>query len=259
MPRLLDEIRFFPSYTQHISISNSMAEVLVNIYQLPRRNVHIILNGVDESKFEHNPDLGARFRRQHGIPTNASVVMGVAGRLVRDKGHPLLYHALSSLTRRHPGLFLLVAGSGPWASRYAELGPTVKVLGPLGPTELSGFYNSLDVFVNPTMRPQGLDLTLIEAMHCGKPILAPNFPSIVGNVILHEDFGYSFSPNVGSLVESLEMALRDGPEKLRRKGMACKEYAGSMFTSTKMASSYERFFLCMKNPQYCHYPLLSDC
>ncbi|KAK9268936.1 hypothetical protein L1049_000702 [Liquidambar formosana] len=259
MPRLIDEIRFFNSYTQHICISNSAGEVLVNIYQIPQRNVHVILNGVDDTKFVHDPEAGARFREKHGVPANVSLVMGVAGRLVRDKGHPLLYEAFSLIAERHPGVFLLVAGSGPWGRRYAELGPSVKVLGALEPSELSDFYNAIDVFVNPTLRPQGLDLTLMEAMHCGKPVLTPNYPSIVGTVVVNEGFGYTFSPNVKSFVEALEVVIRDGPKVLQRKGMACKEYAHSMFTATKMASAYERFFLCMKNTRYCHYPLPTDC
>lgn len=259
MPKLVEEIRFFRSYKQHICISNSAGEVLVNIYQIPQRHVHVILNGVDETEYAPDPEAGARFREKHGVPTNVSLVMGVAGRLVRDKGHPLLYKAFSSIVKRYPSLFLLVAGSGPWRRRYAELGPNVKVLGALEPLELSEFYNALDVFVNPTLRPQGLDLTLIEAMQSGKPVLTPNYPSIVGTVVVDEEFGYTFSPNVKSFVEALESAIRDGPNVLKRKGMACKNYVLLMFTATKMASAYERFFLCMKNPKYCQYPLPTDC
>ncbi|KAJ8764614.1 hypothetical protein K2173_006696 [Erythroxylum novogranatense] len=253
-------IRFFSSYKQHICISNSASEVLVNIYQLPQRNVHVILNGEDNTKFVQDPEVGARFRRRYGISVERSnVVMGVAGRLVRDKGHPLLYESFSLITKRYPGVCLLVAGAGPWGRRYAELGPNVKVLGALEPSELSEFYNAIDVFVNPTLRPQGLDLTLIEAMHCGKPVLTPNYPSIVGTVVISDEYGYTFSPNVKSLVEALEMVITDGPHVLRKKGTACKEYAISMFTAAKMALAYERFFLCMKNNIYCQYPLPTDC
>lgn len=259
MPRLVDEIKFFSSYTQHICISKSAGEVLVNIYQLPQRNVHVILNGVDETKFVEDPKAGFKFREKHGIPKNVSLVMGVAGRLVRDKGHPLLFEAFSSVVKHNPDLFLLVAGSGPWEKRYSELGSNVKVLGALESSELSKFYNAIDVFVNPTLRPQGLDLTLIEAMHCGKPVLTPNYPSIVGTVVVDDSFGYTFSPNLKSLIEALELAIYDGPQVLKRKGISCKDYALTMFTATKMASAYERFFLCMKNTRYCHYPLPTDC
>ncbi|KAL1194103.1 Phosphatidylinositol N-acetylglucosaminyltransferase subunit A [Cardamine amara subsp. amara] len=260
MPRLVDEIRFFPSYKHHICISNSAHEVLVNIYQLPKRNVHVIVNGVDHTKFVYSPESGVRFRAKHGVPhsNGADIVMGVSGRLVRDKGHPLLYEAFALIVKTYPQVYLLVAGSGPWAKRYAELGANVRVLGALEPEELSGFYNALDVFVNPTLRPQGLDLTIIEAMQCGKPVVTPNYPSIVGTVVVDERFGYTFSPNVRSLVETLDSVVRDGSRVLEMKGKACKEYALSMFKATQMASAYERFFMCMKNERYCWYPLSTD-
>ncbi|GMI63617.1 hypothetical protein like AT1G73160 [Hibiscus trionum] len=226
---------------------------------LPQRNVHVILNGVDETRFVHDPESGARFRRKHGIPQNVSVVMEVAGRLVRDKGHPLLYEAFSKISKTHTGVYLLVAGSGPWGKRYAELGSNVKVLGALEPSKLSEFYNANDVFVNPTLRPQGLDLTLMEAMHCGKPVLTPNYPSIVGTVVVNQSFGYTFSPNVESFVDALKSAIKDGPKVLQNKGIACRKHALSMFTASKMADAYERFFLCLKNPRFCQYPLPTDC
>lgn len=83
----------FQAIIKHICISNSATEVLVKIYQLPQRNVHVILNGVDETKFVHDPEAGVRFPEKLGVLANVSLVMGVAGRLVRDKGHPLLYKA----------------------------------------------------------------------------------------------------------------------------------------------------------------------
>ncbi|CAN6588033.1 unnamed protein product [Malus baccata var. baccata] len=229
--KLLQELLLIPKggyYTQHICISSSAGEVLMNIYQLPQRNVQVILNGVDETEFTQDQEAGARFREKHAVPSNASIVMGVAGRLVRDKGHPLLYEAFSSIVRRHPSVFLLVAGAGPWRRRYAELGPNVKILGALEPLELS----------------------ILQCARC---------VCIVGTVVADEEFGYTFSPNVKSFVEALELAIRDGSSVLKRKGLACKKYVVSMFAATKMASAYERFCLCMKNEKYCQYPLPTDC
>jgi glycosyltransferase involved in cell wall biosynthesis len=43
--------------------------------------------------------------------------------------------------------------------------------------------HAADVFVNPMLRSQGLDHTLLEAMQCGKPLLATHFSSIIMSVI----------------------------------------------------------------------------
>ncbi|KAL2472794.1 UDP-Glycosyltransferase superfamily protein [Forsythia ovata] len=73
---LLDEIRFFSSYTQYLCISNSAGEVLRNIYQLPQRNVHVILKSMElmKTNFVHDSKARVDFGRKQGIPSNTSLV-----------------------------------------------------------------------------------------------------------------------------------------------------------------------------------------
>ncbi|XP_015159144.1 uncharacterized protein [Solanum tuberosum] len=221
--------------------------------QIPRKRVHVIVNGVDEIFFCEDSRLGHDFGSKIGLPQNATIVLGVAGRLVKDKGHPLLHEAFSQLKEKYPNVYLIVAGSGPWLQRYKDLGPQVIVLGSMNPSELKAFYNSIDIFVNPTLRPQGLDLTFMEAMMSGKPIMASRFPSIKGTIVVNDEYGFMFTPNVESLVEALERVVEEGRGKLARRGKACREYASSMFTAKKMALAYERLFLCIKNETFCTY------
>jgi glycosyltransferase involved in cell wall biosynthesis len=208
---------------------------------------------VDEDDFGEDVRSGHEFRSRIGVPVNASLVLGVAGRLVKDKGHPILYEAFSEFMTEHPDVYLIVAGSGPWEQRYKELGPRVLVLGSMNPSELRAFYNSIDIFVNPTLRPQGLDLTLMEAMMSGKPVMASRFPSIKGTIVVDDEFGFMFSPNVESLLETLEAVAMEGSRRLAQRGKACRQYAASMFTARKMALAYERLFLCIKNETFCTY------
>lgn len=85
------------------------------------------------------------------------------------------------------------------------------------------------------MRPQprGLNLTLIEAMHCTKPVLSANYPSTVGTVVVDKGFGYTFFPNGKSFVEASESAIRDAGSDVLQKGMVCKEYALRLFTAAE--------------------------
>ncbi|KAL4359662.1 hypothetical protein AHAS_Ahas08G0099800 [Arachis hypogaea] len=161
---------------------------------------------------------------------------------------------LQGLIRKHPNVYLIVAGSGPWTNRYKDLGRQVLVLGSMDPSMLRAFYNAIDIFVNPTLRPQGLDLTLMEAMMSEKPLLASRFPRIKGTIVVDDEFGFMFSPNVESLLEAVEAVVNEGKETLARRGKACREYANSMFTARKMALAYERLFLCIKKDTFCSYP-----
>ncbi|KAI4312944.1 hypothetical protein MLD38_037728 [Melastoma candidum] len=254
VPTIIKEIRFFNNYGQHVAISDSCGEILRNVYQIPSKRVHVILNGVSEDNYHmKDPRTASRFRSKRHIPENA-IVAGVAGRLVKDKGHPLLFQAFSRIVKKYPNIYLVIAGSGPWGDRYRELGKNVHVLGPQNATQLGEFYSGIDVFVNPTLRPQGLDLTFMEAMMSGNPVLAPRYPSITGTLLVEEYFGFLFEPNVDSLEGALVAMAKEGREGLAERGRAGWEYAKKMFGGRKMSLAYERLFLCIKDDKYCEFP-----
>ena len=252
--KVLNEIRFFHDYAHHVATSDSSGEIIRDVYQIPTQRVHVILNGVDEEDYQQDWQLGHQFRSRIGIPQNASLVLGVAGRLVKDKGHPILHAAFSRFMKRHPDAYLIVAGSGPWENRYKDLGRQVLVLGSMNASQLRAFYNSIDIFANPTLRPQGVDQTQVEAMLSGKAILASRLPSIKRNVVVDDEYGFMFSPNAESLLEAMEQVAKEGRSRLAQRGKACRRYAVSMFSATKMALAYERLFLCIKNEIFCMYP-----
>ncbi|EEE68758.1 hypothetical protein OsJ_27456 [Oryza sativa Japonica Group] len=81
--RVLSEVHFFRSYVHHVAISDTTGEMLRDVYQIPNRRVHVILNGVDEAQFEPDAALGRAFREDLRLPKGANLVLGVSGRLVK--------------------------------------------------------------------------------------------------------------------------------------------------------------------------------
>ncbi|KAL7124835.1 hypothetical protein ABFS83_14G075200 [Erythranthe nasuta] len=265
--KVVEEIKFFPRYAHHVATSDHVGDILKRIYMLPEDRVHIILNGVDEEIFK--PDA-RDFKPEFNIrESNISLILGIAGRLVKDKGHPLIFEALKQIFNEsstfRDSVVVLVAGDGPWSARYKELGynsnNNVRVLGPLEQDQLARFYNVIDIFVNPTLRAQGLDHTLLEAMLVGKPLMATKMSSITGSVIVGREIGYTFSPTVDALKKTLYEVWRDGRGVLEEKGRLARVRALKLFTATKMALAYERLFLCIAdsnigrrtNDDYCTY------
>nr|CAN71704.1 hypothetical protein VITISV_011267 [Vitis vinifera] len=260
--KVVEEVKFFPHYAHHVATSDHVGEVLKRIYMIPEERVHIILNGVDEEIFKPNAAKGKDFKKKFGIPQSKTLVLGIAGRLVKDKGHPLMFEALMQMLKENDTFretaIILVAGDGPWSDRYKDLGATVLVLGTLEPAQLASFYNAIDIFVNPTLRAQGLDHTLLEAMLSGKPLMATRLASITGSVIVGTEMGYTFSPTVASLKGTLYRVWHDGRVVLERKGQLARQRGLELFTATKMAAAYERLFLCISNDEenrdsYCTY------
>lgn len=260
--KVVEEIQFFPRYAHHVATSDHVGDVLKRIYMLPEERVHIILNGVDEDVFKPDDVKGGDFKLEFGIPESKSLILGIAGRLVKDKGHPLIFEALKQIFNEsrkfQDSVVILVAGDGPWGARYKELGSNLHVLGPLDQAQLAKFYNIIDIFVNPTLRAQGLDHTLLEAMLVGKPLMATKLASITGSVVVSREIGYTFSPRVDALKKALYEVWEDGRAVLQHKGQLARARALKLFTATKMAAAYERLFLCIadnKNGshEFCNY------
>ncbi|WCJ20432.1 UDP-Glycosyltransferase superfamily protein [Euphorbia peplus] len=259
--KVIEEVKFFPSYAHHVATSDHAGDILKRIYMIPEERVHIILNGVDEEVFKLDPISGKEFKKKLGI-SETPLVLGMAGRLVKDKGHPLMFEALKQIFAENnmfrDNTVILVAGDGPWGARYKNLSSNILVLGPLEQAQIAKFYNAIDIFLNPTLRAQGLDHTLLEAMLSGKSVMATRLASITGSVIVDEEIGYTFSATVESLKNTLYRVFRDGRGGLEKKGQIARQRGLQLFTSTKMVSAYERLFLCISNgiksdKDYCHY------
>ncbi|KAF9675408.1 hypothetical protein SADUNF_Sadunf09G0029300 [Salix dunnii] len=260
--KVVEEVRFFPHYAHHVATSDHAGDILRRIYMIPEERVHVILNGVDEEIFKPDPAKGEAFKQKFGVAKSRSLVIGMAGRLVKDKGHPLMFEALKQMFVEN-GTFrqntiILIAGDGPWGARYRGLGANTLVLGPLEQAQLASFYNAIDIFVNPTLRAQGLDHTLLEAMLSGKSVMSTRVASITGSVIVSTEIGYTFSPVVVSLKNALYRVWEDGRRVLELKGQASRQRGLQLFTATKMTAAYERLFLCISNDNskredYCQY------
>lgn len=261
--KVIEEVKFFPNYAHHVATSDHAGDVLKRIYMIPEERVHVILNGVNEEIFKPDVSKGNAFRSKHGIPESKSLIVGLAGRLVKDKGHPLMFEALQQIFNEkstfRDNVIVLVAGNGPWGTRYKGLGSNnVMVLGPLEQDQLAGFYNAIDVFINPTLRAQGLDHTLLEAILTGKPLIATKLASITGSIIINQEMGYTYAPTVGELKKALYKVWEDGREILKKKGRFARERGLKLFAATKMAAAYERLFLCISGDDketnnYCIY------
>ncbi|KAK6646096.1 hypothetical protein PHAVU_L008543 [Phaseolus vulgaris] len=259
--KVVEEVKFFPNYAHHVATSDHAGDILKRVYMIPEERVHIILNGVDQQVFRSDVSKGIEFKKRHGIPDSKSLVIGLAGRLVKDKGHPLMFEALKQIIAENSSFqessMVVVAGDGPWGARYRDLGANVLVLGSLEQAELACFYNAIDIFANPTLRAQGLDHTLLEAMLTGKPVMATRLASIAGSVIVGNEMGYTFSPTVSDLKKAIYELWISGRDGLEKKGQVAMQRGLQLFTATKMAAAYERLFLCissaMHENHFCEY------
>lgn len=131
--------------------------------------------GANSAKFYPMEPAECRaLREEYGIGQETKVLMNI-GELLPNKNQKTAIAAMKLVAERYPDSLLLIAGNGSEESalkqQVAESGLTEHVRF-LGYTrDVHKYLNICDVLVACSFR-EGLPLNLMEAMLCGKPIVA---------------------------------------------------------------------------------------
>lgn len=117
------------------------------------------------------------FKIMPNVDPESGFVFAAVGNLVPVKGYDILLRAFASALPHIPGAKLYIAGSGPEESSLNELinelkiGDCVFLKGFLPRAMAPKFYNSCDCFICSSYA-ETFGVTLIEALACGRPIIA---------------------------------------------------------------------------------------
>jgi len=136
-----------------------------------------IFNGIDAAHFSTNKKYRDIIRRKYGIEDQHILLMTL-GTLNKEKGHYLAIEALSKIRRRNKNIKLMIVGIGEdknnLENKIRELGLKHDVVftGFVENEQTVMYYNCADIFLLPTLRIEGLPFVLLEAMSCGKPVIA---------------------------------------------------------------------------------------
>lgn len=188
-------------------------------YGIPRSKMVAIHNGISPSEYKPSEKRAERFRKKHAFLKGAKILLFV-GRIIRQKGVEYLLDAMPSVLQRVPNARLVIVGRG---NRLEEMRFRASKLGLEGKVRFEGFLEeeelkdalcACDAFVLPSLW-EVLPISILEAMACGKPIVASNVggnSELVGN-----GFNGFLVPKKSSrqLAEKIVRVLSD--EKLARK------------------------------------------
>jgi glycosyltransferase involved in cell wall biosynthesis len=181
-------------------------------------------NGVDTDVF--SPGAGASgLRERLGIPADAVVAAFVA---TLDRAHHFkrLDVAIEALARtRSRDLHLVVAGGGELLAGFraeaaaAGVGARVHFLDRVPHGELPEVLRASDLFILTTEPPESFGIVLIEAMACGLPALATDYPGV--RAVVDDETGILIPPgDSGAAAEALDRLVDMGPEGRARLGDA---------------------------------------
>jgi glycosyltransferase involved in cell wall biosynthesis len=136
------------------------------------------------------------------------------GRFVPVKNIELLIEAFSRVTDSHPEAELVLVGDGPRRDtlrievEQQGLSDQVRFTGYIPNDELPDIYRNASIFVLPS-KSEGYPITLLEAMSCGTPVVAPSVGAIPDIVDDGENGLLYPVGSVNDLADALDTLLSD--------------------------------------------------
>jgi D-inositol-3-phosphate glycosyltransferase len=218
-------------------------------------------NGVDTELFAPDGDE-AGLRRSLGIPDEAAVAAFVA---TLDRAHhfkrlDLAIEAIARITgasgpgdgegegaagNGRPPVHLIVAGGGELLDRYRDqaradgLGDRVHFLGPVPHAELPGVLRSADLLLLTTEPPESFGIVLIEAMACGLPTIATEYPGVRA-VIDNGETGLLVKPgDPEAVAAAIRGLIEAGPAGRARMGAAGRQKAERLWSWPRLLDRME--------------------
>ena len=168
------------------------------------------------------------------------------GNLIPTKGQELILRAMARLTSSFPQLRCQFIGEGP-ARAYLEslsvelgIGARVEFLGRRTRAEVAQAMRSCSVFVLPS-RSEGLGCVYLEAMACGKPVIACRGQGIE-EAIEHGRNGWLIpADGLDELVDAISKLTQD-QDLSRKLGTMARETILNRFTLSHQARALNEIY-----------------
>lgn len=178
------------------------------------------------------------------------MVIGMQSRLVRIKDHVTLLEAFSGLLKENKNinlqLLLRIAGDGDQyqvlvdKAAALELGSAVEFTGMLPEKELTGFLQSLDIYVHASLG-ETMSTAIMQAMAFGLPVIASDVRGI-HNMITDGVNGILVPAKDAVAMQAAIQLLVSDDTRRTSLAAASRQYAEKKFSNTTMVNGYSQLF-----------------
>lgn len=235
---------------ERIAATCSDAELLQNPEDIPvlrrlgvpDRKLHLLGNGVDLTRFDPTAHAAARqqVRSELGIGDD-EVVVGLVGRLVREKGYREVFEAARNVRATQPHLRFVIAGPTDLdkadAITQAELNEATEAAGIdfLGMrSDVERLYPAFDVYVLASHR-EGFPRSAMEAAAMGLPLVATDIRGC-RQVVDHDVTGLLVPVHDPAALGAAIGALASDPDRRARMATASRAKAVAEFDDRRQVA-----------------------
>jgi glycosyltransferase involved in cell wall biosynthesis len=241
-----------PLTDMFIAVAAPHGRHLVEREGFPESKVCVIPNGVDVDRFCARPaDLC--LRRRLGVPADAPLA-GILAALRPEKNHEMFLRVAARVRREVPSAHFLVIGDGPERAKLeriaAELtiADAVHFLG-MRP-DVPELLNLMDMLLL-TSRNEANPVSILEALACGKPVVATRVGSVPESV-LDGQVGYLVEPESADAMARRVIELFRDPNLAQALGAAGRQHVVDNWSLDRMVAGYEDLLARLHDQKLAH-------
>ena len=201
-----------------------------------------IHNGIDDV-CDLTEKSSSDLKKELGIPINHPVICTIS-HMEEHKGLKYLLEAASLLLQSKNDVSFLLVGEGVLKKELkilcADLKIEKNVIFAGEQSDISEILSLSDIFVLPSLR-EGLPLTILEAMACGKPVIATNVGGIPEIVKDGENGILVYPKDPETLYMAMNELLGDR-EKREKMGRIGKRVCDESFRTKTMVEKVEDLY-----------------
>ncbi len=246
--RYMRDVPFFRASDVMIATSDADVRKYQRLYGIPTDRIRKVYNGIDTNLFSPISQSFESLRRALEIEETERVILALA-RLQKDKGVQNAIEVMPRLLEKFRAT-LIVVGDGDYRAALESLarsrgvGHRVRFVGAQSLKECARYFNLCDIFVDPTLRTDGYDLTIAEAMACEKPVIASDVGanSTLIDAVTHRDGILIPRGDNDALAREIDRVLTD-KALAKAMGQAARAKIASRFSIDVMVDGMERVYV----------------
>jgi glycosyltransferase involved in cell wall biosynthesis len=225
-----------------IAVSQGNYRLLAEQYGFSAARLAHISNAVDTNLFRPMPDDGV-LRAAWGVPPHAPL-LGLIGRLSRQKGHRGLFDALPAVWQAFPDTHVVLVGAGELEQDLRTQAAQIDALGRIRfvgqQHDMPRVLAALDIFVLPSLY-EGLSFAVLEAMAAERAIVATAVDGTV-EVIVDGRTGMLIPPGAPAALAAAITHLLADPILRVRMGQAARQTMLDRFDQQQMLARTFRLY-----------------
>jgi glycosyltransferase involved in cell wall biosynthesis len=228
----------FPRHalTRQVAANVAVSQHVLRRLAMPRSTV--IYHGIEDA-------LSRMLPSQLPSTSSGRICFGYVGRLVQEKGIPVLLLAVKKLVGEGHQFKVRLIGDGDERPRLEEmigrehLENCVHITGYLTGAELLDALRDVQVLVMPSNWEETAGLAVIEQMMRGRLVIVSDIGGL-GEIV--GDAGLRFTPgNADALADCMRKVLQN-PSLIESYGRKARERALGLFTRSRMTEEHARIY-----------------